>query len=790
MRPFKTPTLTFWLIGFSLLAAAAGIAATVQSGMTLRRDQTAALTRDVQAQTEALAKRIESDIAVFDLALRDAARAPVTAHVVPPSHALIAQYVSFIDILDGAGDVVGSSRVLTAKPPNFQSRDYFREQLYALPNRLAIGRPFATTSWQSAAIPLSRRLETVDGKFSGVVVAGVRLTWLRDVLANTGTRAAVTIRREDGPILLRGRHDLDDVGRIGGADPVFQAWRETGAAPAPDSQGGLRLLRKIETTTLVLDVTLDQPAIAAVTGSWLSWTLAPPLLAALCIVLLSGLAHRLRAHAIRTEAGARVANDDRMRLLATMTHELRTPLTAILGQAELLRDEGALSPKQTERLARVNEAGTLMRAVVDRVGDITRPGEHVVPVDLASADLDQFIHTCRAMVEEQARARGLTLTCHIDPSVPRNASLDRAQVQQVLVNLLSNAVKFTTEGTVTLSLRVDQNVLIFEVADTGPGIGRGVRHRLFREYDRLMTGATQTEGTGLGLSISKNLIRRMGGDLSHEDNPAGGSIFRVRLPYIAPETPVAAAMPVVSGEPLSVALRILLADDIDATREVTADVLRNAGHSVTEASDGAAALYEAGSRDFDVIVTDMRMPGYDGVETTRRIRALPDRRGRVPVVLLTADLSARQSETARAAGIDFHVAKPFKRLELLGVIDAAARLAPAPDGPDGPILDPYILDQLLSGMGRDTVDQHLDTAARRIEDLLVLLRRSPREPATRDAVHDLTGISGLLGLSALSAAARRFDTAVNPSGQADALADIAIATRQELNRRRLPAATG
>ena len=253
----------------------------------------------------------------------------------------------------------------------------------------------------------------------------------------------------------------------------------------------------------MLELSLNAAATAPAQGPWL---LSPPLLTlvpALAVLGLSLMARRLLRRGDRFEAAGHVANDEHMRLLANMSHELRSPLTGILGQAELMTEEGGLGERQATRLKRLSEAGTLMRNIINRVIDVARPEDRVEAPVMAPCDLDEVTNTCLGVVEGEARRKNLRLTSTIDPTTPRKVILARDLVQQVLINLLMNAVKFTDEGGVNLRITGDAARLWFEVADTGPGIPARKRRRLFREYDRLDVPTARAEGTGLGLSITE-----------------------------------------------------------------------------------------------------------------------------------------------------------------------------------------------------------------------------------------------------------------------------------------------
>jgi CheY-like chemotaxis protein len=238
----------------------------------------------------------------------------------------------------------------------------------------------------------------------------------------------------------------------------------------------------------------------------------------------------------------------------------------------------------------------------------------------------------------------------------------------------------------------------------------------------------------------------------------------------------------------------LLADDLDLTRTVTGDYLRSGGHVVTEVASGEAAVDLVQQGDFDVVLTDMRMPIVDGLEVTRRIRALPGHRARTPIVLVTADIAAIRAGRSGQTGVDLCVQKPFTRAELLAAVAAAAGLAPVPDaaGSDDPSLDTAARAELKQSLGGVAFSAHLDEATRRIKDLVGLLESpdGPDNPELREAVHDLAGVAGLMGFTALGSALRLFDTADDRSAPAAALHEAAEATLRALRRQQVSAASG
>jgi CheY-like chemotaxis protein len=215
---------------------------------------------------------------------------------------------------------------------------------------------------------------------------------------------------------------------------------------------------------------------------------------------------------------------------------------------------------------------------------------------------------------------------------------------------------------------------------------------------------------------------------------------------------------------------------------------------VTEVTGGEAAIDLVRQQNFDVVLTDMRMPIVDGVEVTRRIRALPGHRARTPIVLITADIAAIRAGQAGRTGVDLCVQKPFTRTELLDAVATAAQLAPVPDasGADDPTLSMTVLAELKQTAGDTAFAGHLDQTARRIAELLQMLERpdAPDTPELREAAHDLAGVSGMIGLTALGTALRWFDTAADRTAPAAAVHEAAEASLLALRRLQETAVAG
>ncbi len=387
---------------------------------------------------------------------------------------------------------------------------------------------------------------------------------------------------------------------------------------------------------------------------------------------------RLTEHLNNARDAAERASRAKSRFLGSMSHELRTPLNGILGYAELLRIDGGLSPRQAPRVEAMMEAGKHLLEMINRVLDLTEIETGHTELRQAATDVRALASACLDVVRPVTALKALLLDVAVAPDVPQGILVDPTRLRQILLNLLGNAVKFTARGSVTLAIKTEgKQRLRFEVIDTGPGIAADQQGRLFHEFERLSTAtATEIEGAGLGLALSARLAALMGGSLGYAGNQGGGSTFWLALPAADAELGMLQPLCVNDAGVSEFAAHILVVDDVAMNRDIAAAMLQAAGHHVVCAEGGVEAVAIASKTVFDVILMDVRMPGMDGLEASRRIRALDGVYADVPIVAMTAQAFTEQIEQCRSAGMDGHVSKPFDQAALLQrVAEARARFA-------------------------------------------------------------------------------------------------------------------
>ncbi|HEY8383988.1 MAG TPA: PAS domain-containing protein [Microvirga sp.] len=385
---------------------------------------------------------------------------------------------------------------------------------------------------------------------------------------------------------------------------------------------------------------------------------------------------------------AEQASAAKSEFLATMSHEIRTPLAGIIGYADLLLDDARLHADQRHRLQGIKAAGSALLTVVNDVLDFSKIEAGQIELDPRPFALAGLVDNAFSLVQVQAQRKGLDLQVAIGPNLPPLLMGDQDRLRQVLLNLLNNAVKFTPTGHVRLEVTGEGVAdglcrLRFSISDTGIGIPPDKRDRLFQRFSQV-DGSIRREfgGTGLGLAICKRLVELMDGAVGVESQSGRGSTFwfTVALPIengdlseaAGGETPAPRRRPV----------RILLAEDNEINQEIARAVLEAAGHVLHIVSDGAQAVAAVQAAPYDVALLDIQMPTMDGITATQHIRSLDHPCRSIPIIAMTANVLPQQIAEFRAAGMDAHVGKPFKRDELYAVVEhwadrRQAALAPA-----------------------------------------------------------------------------------------------------------------
>ena len=370
--------------------------------------------------------------------------------------------------------------------------------------------------------------------------------------------------------------------------------------------------------------------------------------------------------------------------LASMSHELRTPLNAILGIAEGLQDQfyGPLNDRQIRSIQLVEHSGSHLLALINDILDVSKIESGELLLEVETIFVPAICAASLQFIKLAASKKHIAVHSQIDEQVA-HIQADSRRLKQILINLMSNAVKFTPEhGAVGLEVTGDpeNGAVLFTVWDTGIGIAKEDIPRLFKPFVQLDSSLSrQFPGTGLGLSLVKRMTEMHGGMASVESEPGKGSRFTVALPWQAP-TPIeleealyGASMPQTAGLQTSQLVhqpsrtRILLAEDDKINAEIFIQFIESLDYQVIWAKDGQEAIDLNRQARPALILMDIQMPGKNGLQAIREVRAQPGFED-VPIIALTALAMAGDQELCIKAGANDYLTKPVPLRKLKKII--------------------------------------------------------------------------------------------------------------------------
>ena len=513
----------------------------------------------------------------------------------------------------------------------------------------------------------------------------------------------------------------------------------------------------------------------------------------------------------RAKEEADAANRAKSDFLAVMSHEVRTPLHGVLGLLDLI-EEDALTKRQSDALDRAKLSSQSLLGILNDILDLSKIEAGELLVANEAVDVRELARSVTNAYSGIALQKGLELTCSVEPEVPACILSDPLRLRQILWNLINNAIKFTDAGSVVLTVRRGAGRIEFSVSDTGIGISQESLARLFEPFQQGDASTTRRfGGTGLGLSISQRLAELLDGTIEAESELGRGARFTLRVPGTEVEAPELAASPSpdvrpvlldearagpellpetggrqqTAGDPARG--RVLIAEDDPTGAFVLQQVLAREGYRTTVAQDGRDALKALGGGGYDLLITDYHMPGLNGIDLMRRLRASPEN-ARLPIIALTADARESTSARCRAAGASVTMTKPVAKGRLVETIGrligdgpAAAQPQASPpsastsspdERPDGSesepaVFDPAYLNAIFASLeeARATIDEFLEDMTAKIERTAEALEMGETAELAAEA-HRAASACFFMGAMQLGACWRALEAAASEGDRA------------------------
>ena len=365
---------------------------------------------------------------------------------------------------------------------------------------------------------------------------------------------------------------------------------------------------------------------------------------------------------------AEKANNSKSDFLANMSHEIRTPMNGVLGSLQLLKQDN-LSDSSKELVEVGITSSKNLLLIINDILDLSKIESNNISLESLPTNIVELFKSIIGEFSLLAEQKNIGLAFTMKEGMHVYWLADPLRLKQIIVNLISNAIKFTLKGEVTITLREQNEQLVFEVIDTGIGISQSQINKLFNRFEQADTTTTRNfGGTGLGLPIAKQLINLMGGEITVTSQEKLGSTFSVVLPLKKTKLKSHDKLALTQAQtPDAERLNILLAEDNQINQKIFNAVVRPTKATIRIANDGIEAIDEVGKLPPDLIFMDIQMPNMDGIQACENIK---NTHPNIPIIALTANIMTHDIDKYKRAGFDHCLGKPIDVHEVYTLIQS------------------------------------------------------------------------------------------------------------------------
>jgi PAS domain S-box-containing protein len=368
----------------------------------------------------------------------------------------------------------------------------------------------------------------------------------------------------------------------------------------------------------------------------------------------------------------------KQQFLSNMSHEIRTPMNAIIGFTKVLLKTD-LSSKQKEYLSAIKTSGDALIVLINDILDLAKVDAGKMIFECIPFKMALSISAMLHLFETKINEKNLVLIKEYDSNIPDVLVGDPVRLHQIILNLVSNAVKFTTQGSITVSVKLlnedeDKVDIEFAVTDTGIGIAENKIDRIFENFQQASSGTSRIYGgTGLGLAIVKQLVEPQGGSIGVQSKIGEGSTFSFTLSFQKTQAAVESEADLLEMEAENRNIKVLVVEDIALNQLLMKTLLDDFGFERDIASNGKIAIEKLKENTFDIILMDLQMPEMNGFEATAYIRN--QMKSNIPIIALTADVTTVDLEKCREVGMNDYIAKPVDERLLYSKISSHVKKA-------------------------------------------------------------------------------------------------------------------